>query len=55
LEDDFLGYLDEWNAEVKARQGLTETQKKKMTLSEETVEGLRMTGINRHFPKTYPL
>ena len=45
MEQDFLGYLDEWDDEVKARPGFTDMEKKKMTLSQETLEGLRMTGI----------
>lgn len=44
MEEKFLGYLDEWEAEVSARTGFTEDEKKKMTLSKETLEGLHMTG-----------
>ena len=45
LEKDFLGYLDEWEASVRAREGFTKAEKKSMTLSKETLEGLRLTGI----------
>ena len=44
LEKDFLGYLDEWDRAVCEREGFTPDEKKRMTLSQETLEGLRMTG-----------
>lgn len=43
LEEEFLDYLDEWDTEVKGRPGFTDCEEK-MTLSQETLEGLRMTG-----------
>ena len=58
LEKDFLGYLDEWEASVTERQKYTPEQKAcgmrknyttaerhRMCLSQETLEGLRVTGI----------
>lgn len=45
LEKDFLGYLDEWEASVHVREGFTRAEKALMTLSKETLEGLRLTGI----------
>ena len=44
LEEDFLGYLDDWEKAVKERKGFTDEEKKRMMLSQETLEGLRMTG-----------
>ena len=44
LEKDFLGYLDDWEKSVKERNGFTDEEKKRMTLSQETLDGLRMTG-----------
>ena len=45
LCQDFLRYLDDWERSVQARQGFTTSQKAMMTLSRETTEGLRMTGL----------
>lgn len=45
LVDEFLAYLDSWEASVKGRQGVTDVEKKKMLLSQPTLDGLRMTGI----------
>ena len=47
LEKDFLGYLHEWDKVVSERVGFTPEEKKRMTLSQETLEGLRMTGKSR--------
>ena len=46
LENEFLGYLDEWDASVWVREGFTDEEKKRMTLSQDTLEGLRMTGMS---------
>ena len=46
LEKDFLGYLDEWEASVRAREGFTWAEKTSMTLSKETLEGLRLTSVH---------
>ena len=45
LENEFLGYLDEWKASVASREGLTLTEEAKMCLSRETLEGLHITGM----------
>ena len=39
-----MGYLDSWDAVVNKSEGYSADEKKKMTLSQETLEGLRMTG-----------
>ena len=41
-----MGYLDEWEASVSAREGFTRSKKAMMTLSNETLEGLQLTGTN---------
>ena len=43
LEDDFLSYLTEWESAVKD-SGLTASERRKMTLSEETLDGIKITG-----------
>lgn len=43
LENEFLGYLAEWDPGVQAREGFTATEMKKMTISQDTLEGLRMS------------
>ena len=45
LENDFLGYLAEWDEMVQLRENFTAAEKKKMTLSKDTLDGLRMTGV----------
>ena len=40
----FLGYLREWEKSVKQRVGYDDDERKRMTLSQETIEGLRMSG-----------
>lgn len=42
--DEFLPYLDSWEASVAQRDGFTDVQRKKMLLSQPTLDGLRMTG-----------
>ena len=37
--------MDEWKASVDSREGLTPTEKAKMCLSRETLEGLHITGM----------
>ena len=44
LQKDFLDYLDGWEKEVSERQGVSKPEKKRMCLSRETLEGLRITG-----------
>ncbi|XP_033103086.1 uncharacterized protein LOC117105890, partial [Anneissia japonica] len=43
LQDDFLGFFKEWEAEVNRLEGVEESIKKKMLLSTETTEGLKIT------------
>ena len=45
LENDFLGYLREWEEGVEKRDGYSKDDKRRMTLSQETMRGLRMTGM----------
>ena len=44
LEKEFVGYLAEWDAMVEAREQFSAAEKK-MKLSQDTLEGLRMTGM----------
>ena len=44
LEKDFLGYLSLWEDHVSAIPGLKPARRRAMTLSRETIEGLKMTG-----------
>ena len=43
LEEDFLGYLTEWESAVKD-SGHTASERRKITLSEETLDGIKITG-----------
>ena len=45
LEKDFLCYLE---ASVSAQEGFTKAEKASMTLSKDTLEGLRLTGMILH-------
>ena len=45
LENDFLGYLREWEESIEQRDGYSKDDKRRMTLSQETMRGLRMTGM----------
>ena len=49
LKDNFLGYIDGWEKEVMGREEFTTTQRKKMCLNQETLEGLRITGKSYKF------
>ena len=42
-----MKYLEDWEASVDARQGFDTAQKKKMLLSTETLDGIRMTSKKR--------
>ena len=44
LEADFLKYLEEWEIEAST-SGRSPSEQKKMCLSEETIEGLRITSM----------
>ena len=44
LEEDFLGYLKEWEESVSARAGFTAKEKKNKLLSQETLLGIEVTG-----------
>ena len=44
LEDEFLGYLDEWKKYVNSDKSLSSADKARMMLSRETLEGITITG-----------
>lgn len=44
LKYTFLGYFDEWEAEITSMTTLKKKQKAAMQLSRETLEGLKITG-----------
>jgi hypothetical protein len=44
LEHTFLVYLDGWEKNVYNREGFTLSEKKRMLLSTETLQGIRRTG-----------
>ena len=46
---ELLGYIEEWKSCVSKKEGFNATQKKMMTLSEETIEGLQITGYQYRF------
>ena len=45
LKKDFLGYLHEWEKEVDSLPGLKPNEKQKRCMSQETLRGLKITGI----------
>lgn len=45
LKDEFLQYLHDWETAVMARPKFSAAQKYKMMLSQETLLGIRITGI----------
>ena len=45
LRHTFLGYFDEWEAEISSMTTLKKKQKAAMQLSRETLEGLKITGM----------
>ena len=44
LKEDFVGYLDKWSKSVDVLPNISAKEKLKMKLSNQTMEGLRMTG-----------
>ena len=46
MENDFLSYLDDWEAAVNAREDVPDDAKQTLLLSAETMEGLRITGTH---------
>ena len=49
LEKDFINYLDEWEESANGREDLSESEKHKLCLSRETLEGLRFTSMHAFF------
>ena len=49
LEETFLPYLEEWEASVARREGFSKAEKKRMQFSDETLLGLKMTGMSKYF------
>ena len=45
LEHDFLGYFEEWKKGVESRTGFSKGEQTLMCLSQETLEGLHMSGM----------
>ena len=45
LDTVFIPYLDSWEESVNSMTGVSSTEKNKMLLSQETLLGLRRTGI----------
>ena len=50
LKNVFLAYLQEWEDEVAQRTEYSAGQRAKMLLSQETMSGLRMTGVHTLAP-----
>ena len=47
LQEDFMGYLQEWESSVQEREGdFTQAERNKMQLSHETLQGLKITGTH---------
>lgn len=46
LENEFLTYLDDWEKSVSNRESFTDSERKQMLLSQETLLGLRVTSMN---------
>lgn len=46
LKDGFLGYLKSWEDSVMSRNGFEKSEKQKMLLSTQTLEGLKITGMS---------
>ena len=44
LRDEFLPYLKAWEDSVNSREGFTANEKKMMMISQETLNGIRITG-----------
>ena len=42
---EIFAYLDHWKVSVDARKGFSDDEKKTMTLSKTTENGMRMTGM----------
>ena len=42
---EFLPYLDQWEKSVAARTDVEENEKSRMTISRETLSGVRITGM----------
>ena len=49
LEKDFINYLDEWKESANGREDLSESEKQKLCLSRETLEGLHFTSMHAFF------
>ena len=48
MKEDFLTYLDDREKGVKSRPGYSAAEKSVMLLSRETLEGIRISGLNKH-------
>ena len=45
LQNDFLGYLTEWEEEVALIPGMKQSERQKLSLSRDTIVGLKITGM----------
>ena len=45
LKEEFLPYLERWQKSAQEREGFSDAEVEKMQLSDETLLGLRMTGV----------
>ena len=50
---DFLNYLDKWDTSVQSRPDFTLVEMKKMKLSDENLEGLKVTGMTTYIYNYY--
>ena len=46
-EQNFLDYIKGWESQAKLRVDLTKAERKKLTLSTETLQGLKINGIQQ--------
>ena len=52
MEEDFLGYLKEWELEVSSYDDVNKNAKMKMLISKETRDGLYITGMHMYMSDT---
>lgn len=48
LKEEFIPYLKQWKDSVENRKGFTKAHKKRMMLSQETLDGIHMTSKYFH-------
>jgi len=55
LKNDFIGYLDGWEALLNSNEELEKAAKQKMCLSRKNLEGYRITGMELFYVQSYTL